>query len=45
MNIVVPLAAALSDYRATPFAGRLFCVAYEAPGLDDRVPYVEAAAL
>src|SRR5262249_11668531 len=45
-----PLAAALSDYALTPFAGRLFVVHF-ADGaeafdrLDGRVPYVELATL
>jgi hypothetical protein len=45
-----PLAAALTDFSLTPFAGRLFAVCF-ADGeecfrrLDGRVPYVELAAL
>jgi hypothetical protein len=45
-----PLAAALSDYSLTPFAGRLFAVHFSDGeeafrSLDDRVPYVELAML
>lgn len=41
-----PRRAALADYRSTPFAGRLFAVAFDgAPDLDGRVPYVEASLL
>ena len=45
-----PLAAALDDYRLTPFAGRLFIVHWpdgeeRFRGLDGRVPYVELAML
>jgi hypothetical protein len=45
-----PLAAALADYRRTPFAARLFAVHFEDGaesfrGLDGRVPHVEVALL
>jgi hypothetical protein len=45
-----PLAAALADYRRTPFQARLFCVHFEDGAesfrrLDGRVPHVEVALL
>jgi hypothetical protein len=41
-----PRTAALRDYSLTPFAGRLFAVAFDGPpNLDCRVPYVETALL
>jgi hypothetical protein len=45
-----PLAAALAEYRCSPFQGRLFCVHFEDGAdafrqLDGRVPHVEVATL
>jgi hypothetical protein len=45
-----PLAAALDDYRCSPYRGRLFCVHFEDGvaawrALDGRVPHVEVATL
>ncbi|HVR75513.1 MAG TPA: hypothetical protein VMT52_14350 [Planctomycetota bacterium] len=41
-----PRLPALLEHRHTPFAGRLFAVTFDGPpGLDGRVPYVEAALL
>jgi hypothetical protein len=45
-----PLAAALADYRCTPYRGRLFCTHFEDGeasyrALDGRVPHVEVATL
>ncbi|MBI3551602.1 MAG: hypothetical protein HY077_03725 [Elusimicrobia bacterium] len=45
-----PLAAALRDYSATPFSGRLYCVSFvdgesALRSLDGRIPHAEAALL
>lgn len=41
-----PRCRVLDEYRATPFAGRLFVVTFgDPPELDGRVPWVEAALL
>jgi hypothetical protein len=45
-----PLAAALDDYRCSPYRGRLFCVHFEDGeaayrDLDGRIPHVELATL
>lgn len=43
-----PLLGVVREYSRIPFRGRLFCVTFEGggklyPGLDSRIPYVEAA--
>ncbi len=41
-----PRAAVLSEFRTTPFSGRLFAVTFDAPlPFDGRTPFVEAALL
>lgn len=41
-----PRAAALSDYRSTHFAGRLYAVTFDGlPQLDARIPFVDAGLL